>query len=70
MIERTQIDRRVTFDVEYEYFKGIPALGSPAIVPAEPATVSISNVWIQGAVVCYHKPLWDALAERILEDYV
>jgi hypothetical protein len=69
VIEVTDIDKRVTFRVEYTYYKALPAIGSPAVVQAEPHSVEIHSVTVHGAAVMYHKPLWDELSERVLEDY-
>lgn len=70
VIETTDIGRCANFRIKYTYHEGSPAIGSPAVVQAEPATVEIHGVTIEGATVMYHSPLWDSLASRILEDYV
>ena len=71
IVEKTDIDlNHITFDLEYVYHKAVPALGSPVVVQEEPAHVELQTVKIEGATVLYHKPLWDRLSERIMEDLV
>ena len=71
MIETTDIDlNHISFTIEFVFHEGQPAIGSPAVVQAEPAFCEIHSVTIEGATVVYHKPLWDRLSRRVREDYV
>ncbi len=71
MPETIQIDKRLTLDIEYEYYEKVPALmsGGAIYVPEETAHIGIRSVSIQGSQIMYSKKLFAELAERIMEDY-
>jgi len=72
-MDSTQIDKTVTFDIQYEYHPAIKAISDALsggdLVPEEPAHIEISLVSIEGSQLMYKKELWAELAEQILEDY-